>query len=78
MSKSENVSKRAEPLFHITKRSNVKVWRSILIRAAAILISVVVMAVIMVILAPKNESRPDDNLTFSKLSGCCALIILKP
>lgn len=67
MSKSENVSKRTEPLFHITKRSNINVWRSIFIRAAAIIVSVIVMAVIMVILAPKNGSRPDDNLTFGKL-----------
>ncbi len=54
MSKKVYTSKNTEPLFHITKRSNMTMKRAILIRAIAILLSVIFMSLLMVILAKEN------------------------
>ena len=54
MNNTKHNSKKSEPLFHIIKRSNISIARSLLIRAAAILISIVVMSILMVILAKEN------------------------
>ncbi len=45
---------KKEPLIHITKRNNISFGRSLLIRAIAILSSVVVMALLMFFLAKEN------------------------
>ena len=57
MSKNEHITKNKEPLFHITKRTNISITRSLLIRAAAILTSIVVMAVLMMVLAKENPIK---------------------
>ena len=54
MGKKENLKKNTEPLFHITKRSNMSMGRAIAIRAIAILASIVVMSLLMVILAKES------------------------
>ena len=52
--KKEKVANKTEPLFHIIKRSNINIMRSMLIRAVAIVASIVVMSILMVILAKEN------------------------
>ena len=54
MSKTTQVQKHTEPLIHITKRSNMTMMKAIVIRAIAILVSVIVMSLLMVILAKEN------------------------
>lgn len=54
MSKKVHASKNTEPLFHITKRSNMTMTGAILIRTGAILLSVIFMSLLMVILAKEN------------------------
>lgn len=54
MGKKENLKKNTEPLFHITKRSNMSMGRAIAIRAVAILASIIVMSLLMVLLAKEN------------------------
>ena len=54
MNKKDLIKKNTEPLFHITKRSNVSFGRAIAVRAAAILASVALMSVIMFLLAKQN------------------------
>ena len=54
MSKKVQKTKNTEPLFHITKRSNMTMKRAILIRAIAIILSVVFVSLLMVILAKEN------------------------
>ena len=45
---------KKEPLIHITKRNSISFGRSLLIRAAAILLSVIVMSLVMFLLAKEN------------------------
>ena len=54
MSKKEHIAKHTEPLFHITKRSNVNFWLALLVRALAVLVLFVIMSVILFLLADKN------------------------
>jgi len=54
MNKVERIKKNTEPLFHITKRSNVSFKRALAIRAGAIVASIVVMSLLMVVLAKEN------------------------
>ncbi len=54
MNKQERIKKNTEPLFHITKRSNISFGRAILIRCLAILASVVIMSLVMFLLAKEN------------------------
>ena len=51
---SKNNTKNTEPLFHITKRSNIGFGRAVAIRAAAIVASVVLMSIVMFLLAKQN------------------------
>lgn len=54
MSNKVNTTKKTEPLIHITKRTNISAGRAILIRASAIVVSVIVMSLVMFILAKEN------------------------
>ena len=45
---------KKEPLVHITKRSNISFGRALMIRAVAILSSVVIMSVVLLLLAKEN------------------------
>ena len=54
MSKKELTQKKTEPLFHITKRTNISFKRAILIRAVAILASFLLMSLAMLVLAKEN------------------------
>ena len=52
--KNEITKKNTEPLFHITKRSDISFKRAILVRFAAILASIVLMSIVMFLLAKEN------------------------
>ena len=65
MSKKEHTVKNTEPLFHITKRSNISLKRALIIRGAAVLASIVIMSIVMFILAKENPFK----LLGSMLSG---------
>lgn len=52
--REQSASHRKEPLFHITKRNAISFKKSLLIRAVAILISLIVMSLILFILAKEN------------------------
>ena len=65
MSKKEHTVKNTEPLFHITKRSNLSLKRALIIRGAAVLASIVIMSIVMFILAKENPFK----LLGSMLSG---------
>lgn len=54
MANKSQSSKHAEPLFHITKRSDMSLSRAILVRVIAILVSLVFMSLLLAILAKKN------------------------
>lgn len=54
MSKKEHIAKRTEPLFHITKRSNISFKRSLLIRGVAVLAAFFFMSLIMYLLTDEN------------------------
>ena len=54
MNKQERIKKNTEPLFHVTKRSNISFGRAMLIRGLAILLSVVFMSIVMFLLAKEN------------------------
>jgi len=54
MSKKEHIAKHTEPLFHITKRSNVSFKRAILVRILAVLASFFIMSIILFLLADEN------------------------
>ncbi len=54
MHKSENVKKNTEPLFHITKRTNISFGRAVLIRAVAVLSSFIIMSLLMFLLTKEN------------------------
>ncbi len=54
MTKKEHAPKNKEPLFHITKRTNVSFGRAILIRVIAILASILLMSVLMLLLTKRN------------------------
>ena len=45
---------KKEPLVHITKRSNISFGRALMIRAVAILSSVVIMSIVLLLLAKEN------------------------
>ena len=54
MTKQDSAKKHTEPLVHITKRSNVSAKRSILIRAAAVVSSFIIMSLLMFLLTKEN------------------------
>ena len=54
MSKKELTQKKTEPLFHITKRTNVSFKSAILIRAVAIFASFLLMSLAMFVLSKEN------------------------
>lgn len=54
MTKQDSTKKHTEPLVHITKRSNVSAKRSILIRAAAVVSSFIIMSLLMFLLTKEN------------------------
>ena len=49
-----NLKKNTEPLFHITKRTNISPVRAILIRTVAILSSVIIMSLLMFLLTKES------------------------
>ena len=53
MSKT-SIQKHTEPLFHITKRSNISLSRAMLARAGAVVASFVIMSIVMLILSKEN------------------------
>ena len=57
MSKQENVKNHSEPLIHITKRTNISAGRAILIRAIAILSSVIIMSLLMFLLTKESPFK---------------------
>lgn len=52
--REQSASHMKEPLFHITKRNAISFKKSLLIRAVAILISLIVMSLVLFILAKEN------------------------
>ena len=54
MSKKEIAKKTKEPLFHITKRTNISFPRALLIRVIAIFAAVVLMSIILYLLTKKD------------------------
>ena len=57
MNKNEAVTKKTEPLLHITKRTGVSFKRAILTRAIAVLSAFVIMSFIMTVLAKENPFK---------------------
>ena len=52
--REQSASHRKEPLFHITKRNAISFQKALLIRALAIVISLIVMSLLLFILAKEN------------------------
>ena len=54
MSKNTTEKKKSEPLFHITKRTNISLKKAIIVRCIAILSAFVIMSLIMSLLADES------------------------
>lgn len=54
MAKSKTEKKAREPLFHITKRSQLPLWKAVTIRAVAILLALVFSGIVTILLTGDN------------------------
>ncbi|MBP5311331.1 MAG: ABC transporter permease [Clostridia bacterium] len=57
MEEQQHVKSKREPLIHITKRDVMPLWKAILVRAAAVVIALVVSSILVMILTKRNPAQ---------------------